>query len=169
VLKEKLRQLNYARVCLDTGPFLQLLSLVNSALTGMQLDNQLDYIAMTFLQGVARAIYTTVPKKRKGKKFVNVFLNGFFFFSTQGSKSKMEEYLADHLHDHPIWNDVRFWDQHFADVIQKGFKKKFHRLSIGSAISSGWSEEQLRFLTQFVASFAHESKRWSLDDAGVKG
>ncbi len=144
VLKERLRILNFTKVLLDVGPFLTLLSLVNSALTGMQLDNQVDFIAMTFLLGASRAIYTT------------------------GSKSQMEEYLADHLRDHSIWNDVRFWEQHFWDVVGKAFKKKFARLSIGKAQQTGWGDEQLKFLSQFTASFAHEMCRWSLPEEAAK-
>ncbi len=56
-MKEKLRQLQFGKVAMDTGPFLQVLSLVNSALTGMQLDNSIDHIAMTFLLGVSRSVY----------------------------------------------------------------------------------------------------------------
>lgn len=44
----------------------------------MELDKQVDFIAMTFLLGASRAIYTT------------------------GSKSQMEEFLADHLRDHRL-------------------------------------------------------------------
>ncbi len=106
-LKEKLRALNFQKIHLDAAPFLTLLSLINSALTGMQIEKQIDYIAMTFLLGASRAVYTTA------------------------SKSKMEDFLADHLRDHTIWADVRFWEQHFWDVIGKSFKKKFARLSIG--------------------------------------
>jgi hypothetical protein len=51
-LKEKLRALNFQKVLLDAAPFLTLLSLVNSALTGMQIEKQMDYIAMTFLLGM---------------------------------------------------------------------------------------------------------------------
>lgn len=110
----------------------------------MQLDSRVDYIAMTFLLGVSRAIYTT------------------------GSKSKMEEYLADQLRDHSIWSDVRFWEQHFWDVIGKAFKKKFSRLSIGSALGDGWSDDHLKFLAQFVATFADETKRWAVGEDDVK-
>jgi hypothetical protein len=143
-LKEKLRSLNFQKVVLDAAPFLTLLSLVNSALTGMQLEKQIDYIAMTFLLGASRAVLTT------------------------GSKSQMEEYLADHLRDHSIWADVRFWEQHFWDVIGKAFKKKFARLSISKAQQSGWQEDQSKFLAQFIASFAHEMGRWSLPEAAMK-
>jgi hypothetical protein len=143
VLKEKLRQLNFQKVALDTGPFLQVLSLINSCLTGMQLDGQIDYIAMTFLLGVSRSIYTT------------------------GSRSQMEEYICDHLRDHSVWADVNFWDQHFFDVVGKAFKKKFANKSLSDALSGGWSEEHLKFLAQFIASFAHEMTRWSLAEEAL--
>ncbi len=143
-LKEKLRALNFQKVQLDAAPFLTLLSLVNSALTGMQLGKQIDYIAMTFLLGASRAVFTT------------------------GSRSQMEEFLADHLRDHSIWADVRFWEQHFWDVIGKAFKKKFARLSLGKAQQAGWLDEQSKFLSQFVASFAHEMGRWSMPEAAMK-
>ncbi len=142
-MQEKLKQLNFQKVQLDTGSFLQVLSLVNSCLTGMQLDSQVDYIAMTFLLGVSRSIYTT------------------------GSKSKMEEHLCDHLRDHSVWNDVNFWDQHFFDVVGKAFKKKFVGKSLSDALSGGWSDEHLKFLSQFTASFGHEMTRWSLAEESV--
>ncbi len=142
-MQEKLKQLNFQKVALDTGPFLQVLSLINSCLTGMQLDGQIDYIAMTFLLGVSRSIYTT------------------------GSRSQMEEYICDHLRDHSVWNDVNFWDQHFFDVVGKAFKKKFANKSLSEALSGGWTEEHLKFLAQFTASFAHEMTRWSLAEEAM--
>lgn len=132
VLKERLRALNFQKLQLDPAPFLTVLSLVNSALTGMQLDKQVDFIAMAFLLGTSRAIFTT------------------------GSRSQMEEYLADHLRDHSIWADVRFWEQHFWDVVGKSFKKKFNRLSLGKAQTDGWNDDHLKYLSQFLASFAHK-------------
>jgi hypothetical protein len=130
-------------ICVLSGPFLQVLSLVNSALTGMQLDNSIDHIAMTFLLGVSRSVYTT------------------------GSRSQMEEYLADHLRDHSVWNDIPFWEQHFFDVVAKAFKKKFVVKTLIEALSAGWIEDHLRFLAQFVASFAHEMRKWSLAEEGM--
>ena len=50
----------------------------------------------------------------------------------------------------------------------KAFKKKFARLSIGRAQQAGWGDDQLKFLSQFTASFAHEMCRWSLAEDGAK-
>jgi hypothetical protein len=51
---------------------------------------------------------------------------------------------------------------------QSAFKKKFQRLSLGKAQQAGWQDEQSRFLSQFVASFAFEMGRWSLPESAMK-
>ena len=79
----------------------------------------------------------------------------------------MEEYLADHLRDHSVWNDIPFWEQHYFDVVAKAFKKKFTVKSLAEALSAGWIEEHLKFLSQFTASFAHEMRKWSLAEEGM--
>ena len=145
LLKQKLRALNFQKVKLDPGPFITLLSLVNSALTGMQLGGgRVDYIALAFLLGASRAVFTT------------------------GSRSQMEEHLADHLRDHSIWADVLFWEQHLWDVLPKTFKKKFTPVTLAKAQQDGYADDQLKFLSQFVASFAHEMGRWSVTPEGME-
>ncbi len=113
--------------------FFSILALLNSVLTGMELDRDTDLIAMDHVMRISSRV-------GRGE-----------------ARPAQDEFLVDRLYRHAVWNLIRFWDNSALNQISTGFSKKFSGVSL---VNTALSPEETEYIQSELLGFASLMVRW---------
>ncbi len=117
----------------ESGPFLHLSGLINSLLTGMELDRELD---MQVMDGVRKL------SRRVGRG---------------GADPMTTEFLLDSISLHSIWSVQRFWDSAFFNQVTSEFSSRFGGATLANTTMT---DVEQTFVCQQLVAFAVDMVRW---------